>query len=196
MLQTKRKSEVKKSDVPGATKATAADPNSLDAKEKAGGQKPPTTPEIAPGLKPVAKADESVEEKPKLKDKRKSILKPASVEVELEPTQTPTLKPVATVEVSENETPKPKPALKPVATVEVDPPTQPVDTTMEVTEQEPQVKPAVLLDENITSKSHKSRYAAPKTATKKDMELLYELDNEELAELKEVCANLILPSPI
>lgn len=195
----KKKREMTKSDVPGAKKALAADPNSLDAKEKVCGHTLTTTPEIACGPSPVAKADESVGDTPKVKEKSRSILKHnASADAEIEPTQTLLLKPVATAEVSENEIPKPKHTLKRVSTTEEVKclPTQPTVATTEVTEQELQVKPVALMDKNVTPMSCKSRNVAPKAATKRDMELHYDLDNEKLAELKEVCANYILPHPI
>jgi hypothetical protein len=216
MLQKKRKSEVKKSDLPGAKKSPAADSNLADAKKKAGGQKSSATPETVPGPKHAVKTEaESAEETPK----PKSILKPAATAgVESAPTPPPNLKPAATVQINENETPKPKPALKPVATVECnveEPSPQHTVAAVEVTEKEPQLKPAtgaegddneatskhilkpvisVKVDGNVTSLSRKSSYMAPKAAIRRDVELLYDLDNEKLAELKEVCATLVLPS--
>ncbi|XP_069693497.1 uncharacterized protein [Periplaneta americana] len=218
----KRKSEVKKSDLPGGKKATES--NSLEAKEKAASRKASATAETAPGPKPVVKAEvESVEEvKPKEK-KPKPILKPvATVEVESSPTPPPTLKPVATVEV--NEEPTAKPSLKPVATAEVEveetialgkpkPNLKPV-ATVEVTEEEPAKKPVLkpvatveveddegntppakqpltpvvsveVDDDGLPFKSRKASYVPPKAATRRDIDLLYDLENEKIAELRE-----------
>jgi hypothetical protein len=206
---------VKKSDLPDAKKAPTADPSLADAKEKANGQKSSAMPETAPDLKSAAKIEgRPAEETPK----PKSILKPAeSAEVESIPTPSPNLKPAATVQSSENETPTPKPAPKPVATVEHDaeePSPEHTVATVEVTEKEPQLKPvtraedfdnevtskqilkpciSVKMDGNVTSLSRKSSYMAPKAASGREVELLYDLDNEKLAELKEVRAILFLP---
>jgi hypothetical protein len=206
---------VKKSDLPGAKKAIAADPSFADAKEKADGWKSSATPETAPGPK-SAKKTEAVpaEETPK----PKSILKPAeTAEMESIPTPSPNLKPPAIVQSNENETPKPKPAPKPDATVEgnvEEPSPEHTVATLEVTEKV-QLKPfttaegadnevtskqilkpliSVKTDGNVTSLSRKSSYMAPKAATRREVELVYDLDNEKLAELKEVCAIPVLPS--
>jgi hypothetical protein len=204
---------VKKSDRPGTKKPLPADPISLAAKENVGEWKHSNIPEIPSGLKSVAKAEvESLEETPK------PILTPnASDEVELQPTLTPSLKPV---EVNEYKTSKLKSTLKPVTTTDVnaeDPLPQPTDrpaATVELNEKEPpQVKPAAIaedVDNKVTPKpvvsverdvhdtslSHKGSYMAPKAATKRDVKMLYDLDNEKLAELREVCTALILPSSI
>lgn len=195
---------MKKSDLPDAKKAPTADPSLADAKEKADGRKSSAMPKTTPNPK-------SAEETPK----PKSILKPA---VESIPTPSPNLTPAAIVQSNENETPKPKPASKPVATTEDDAEERsPEDkvATVEVAEKEPQLKPvtrtegfdnegtskkilkpliSVKKDGNVTSLSRKSSYMAPKAATRREVELLYDLDNEKLAELKEVCTILVLPS--
>ncbi|XP_023719454.1 uncharacterized protein LOC111870983 isoform X2 [Cryptotermes secundus] len=160
-------------------------------------------PKTAPNPKSEAKIDAlSAEETPK----PKSILKPP---VESIPTPLPNLKPAATVQSNENETPKPKPASRPVATIEDDAEERSSEyavATVEVAEKEPQLKPvtgaevfdnegtskqilkpliSVKKDGNVTSLSRKSSYMAPKAATRREVELLYDLDNEKLAELKE-----------
>lgn len=207
---------MKKSDLPDIKKAPTVDPSLADAKEKADGRKPSAMPETAPDSKPAAKTEaQSAEETPK----PKSILKPAeTAEVESIPTPSPNLKFAATVQSNENKTPKPKPTQKPVPTVEDDaeePSPEYTVATVEVTEKEPQLKPitraegfdnevtskqilkpliSVKMDGNVTSLSRKSSYMAPKAATRREVELLYDLDNEKLAELKEVSAILVLPS--
>lgn len=207
---------MKKSDLPDAKKTPTADRSLADAKEKADRRKSSAMPETAPNPKSAANTDAlSAEETPK----PKSILKPAeTAEVESIPTPSPNLKPAATVQSNNNETPKPKPASKPVATVEDDaeePSPEYIVATVDVTEKEPQLKPftraegldnevtskqtvkpliSVKTDGNVTSLSRKSSYMAPKAATRREVELLYDLDNEKLAELKEVCTILVLPS--
>lgn len=197
----KCRSEVKKSNLPGAKKAPAA------GKEKADGRKSSDMSETAPVPKSAAKTEAgSAEETPK----PKSILKPAgTAKVESIPTPSPNLKPAATFQSNENETPKPKPAPKPVPTVEGDveePSLEHTIATSEVTEKVPQLKPltraegidneitskqilkpliSVKTDGNVTSLSRKSSYMAPKAATRREVELVYDLDNEKLAELKE-----------
>lgn len=203
---------MKKSDLPDAKKAPTADPSLADAKEKADGRKSSAMSKTAPNPKSAAKIDAlSAEETPK----PNSILKPA---VESIPTPSPNLKPAATVQSNENETPEPKPASEPVATIESDAEEHPPEytvATVEVTEKEPQLKPvtraegfdnegtskqilkpliSVKKGGNVTSLSRKSSYMAPKAATRREVELLYDLDNEKLAELKEVCAILVLSS--
>jgi hypothetical protein len=194
---------VKRSDLPDTKKAPTGDCNLADAKQKANGRKSSTIPETAPDPLCTAKTEaRSAEETPS-----KSILKPAeTAEVKSIPTPSPNLKPAATVQSNENETPKP------VSTVEDDaeePSPEYRVATVEVTDREPQLKPvtraegfhnevtskqSLKMDENVASLSRKSSYMAPEAATRTEVELLCDLDNEKLAELKEVRAIVFFPS--
>ena len=109
---------------------------------------------------------ESIEEKPVTKPK--PILK---VVADVEITETPKLKPVADVEITDT------PKLKPVADVEIT--------------ETPKLKPVATV-ENEEEKTRRPSYVAPKAATKRDVDLLYELDEQKLLELREVYLSVII----
>ncbi|KAJ9574056.1 hypothetical protein L9F63_008582 [Diploptera punctata] len=145
----KKKSEVKKSDLPAKTKGET---NSVDAKEKQESRKPSLAAESA-SRKSSATPEESA---PAPLHGLKAQVEVEEVEEKPAPKPRPILKVVADVEITE--TPEP-PKLKPVATVEVE-----VESTLP---------------------ERRASYVAPKAATRRDVDLLYDLDDQKLMELRE-----------
>ena len=121
-------------------------------------RKSSATPESAPDITP-RKTSATPESTPALTHGLKAQVEVESVEETPAPKPKPILKVVADVEITE--TPEPQ-KLKPVATVEVE------------ERKEPELP------------ERRASYVAPKAATKKDVDLLYELDEQKLLELREV----------
>lgn len=164
----KRKSEVKKSDLPGKTKGTSGETNSIDAKPKSESRKSSTaaesasrkasaTPETVPQAPRKASATPESTLAPIPDVKAKAEVKSIEEKPVAEPT--PVVKDVADAEVTE--TPE-QPKAKPVATDEV---------------KEKKLQPDL--------PERRASYVAPKAATKRDVDLLYELDDQKLLELRE-----------